>query len=138
MQKVSELMTEKPTTLPASATVVQAAQCMRDQNIGAIVVMDDQKLRGIVTDRDIVVRGVADGTSIAQKTLESVCSPSVMTLTPDDDADRAVTMMRERAIRRVPVVSGDQVVGIVSLGDLAIERDSGSALGDISSAPSNQ
>jgi CBS domain-containing protein len=137
MQKVSDLMTEKPITLPASATVVQAAQCMRDQNIGAIIVMDNRQLCGIVTDRDIVVRCVAEGSSIAEKTLKAVCSPSVMTLTPGDDADRALTMMRERAIRRVPVVSGGEVVGIVSLGDLALDRDPRSALGCISSAPPN-
>lgn len=138
MQKVSDIMTQKPTTLPASATVVQAAQCMRDQNIGAIVVMDDRKLCGIVTDRDIVVRGVAHGDSFAQKTLKSVCTPTVLTLAPEDDADRAVMLMRDRAIRRVPVLSGSDVVGIVSLGDLAMDRDPRSALGTISaSAPNN-
>jgi predicted transcriptional regulator len=60
-----------------------------------------------------------------------------MTVAPDDDADRAVRMMREKAVRRVPVVSGGQVVGVLSLGDLAMERDSDSVLGDISSAPAN-
>lgn len=138
MKKVSDLMTENPTTLPASATVVQAAQCMRDENIGAVVVMDGRQICGIVTDRDIVVRGVAEGNSITKKTLDAVCSPSVMTLTPDDDADRAVMMMRDKAIRRVPVVSGDEVVGIISLGDLAMDRDPRSALGTISSAPPNR
>lgn len=137
MQKISELMTAEPTMLPSSATVVQAAQCMRDENIGAVVVMDGQKLCGIVTDRDIVVRGVADGTSIAQKTLDAVCSPSVMTLSPDDDAERAVSLMRDNAIRRAPVVSGGNVVGIVSLGDLATARDPLSALGQISAARPN-
>jgi CBS domain-containing protein len=93
---------------------------------------------GIVTDRDIVVRGVAEGNSIGQKTLESVCSPSVMTLTPNEDADRAVAMMRDKAIRRVPVVSNGEVVGIISLGDLAMDRDPRSALGSISSASPNR
>jgi predicted transcriptional regulator len=60
-----------------------------------------------------------------------------MTLAPDDDADRAVMMMRDKAIRRVPVVSGGEVVGIVSLGDLAMDRDPRSALGTISSAAPN-
>ena len=137
MQKVADLMSENPTTLPASATVVQAARCMRDENIGAVVVMDGRQLCGIVTDRDIVVRSVAEGNSIAQRTLDTVCSPSVMTLTPEDDADRAVMMMRDKKVRRVPVVSSGEVVGIISLGDLAVERDPRSALGVISSAPPN-
>jgi CBS domain-containing protein len=137
MTRIADLMTDKPRTLPASATVVQAAQCMRDENIGAIVVMDGLQLCGIVTDRDIVVRSVAEGSSIAERTLDSVCSPSVLTLAPEDDADRAVMMMREKAVRRVPVVSGGEVVGIISLGDLAVERDPRSALGMISAAPPN-
>jgi CBS domain-containing protein len=137
MQKVSELMTREPATMPPSASVVEAAQRMRDMNIGAVVVTDGQNLRGIVTDRDIVVRAVAQGDSIGQRSLDSVCSGSVMTVSPDDDADRAVNMMREKSVRRVPVVSGGQVVGVLSLGDLAMERDPGSALGDISSAPAN-
>src|SRR5918995_2478441 len=82
MQKVSELMTREPATMPPSASVVEAAQRMRDMNIGAVVVTDGQNLRGIVTDRDIVVRAVAQGDSIGQRSLDSVCSGSVMTVSP--------------------------------------------------------
>jgi CBS domain-containing protein len=137
MQKVSEVMTRQPATLPSSASVVEAARQMRDLNVGAVVVVDGQNLRGIVTDRDIVVRAVAPGDSIGDRSLDSVCSQNVMTVSPDDDADRAVSMMRENAVRRVPVVSGGEIVGMLSLGDLAVERDPGSALGDISSARPN-
>jgi CBS domain-containing protein len=137
MQKVSELMTPNPATMPPTASVVEAARSMRDLNVGTVVVMEGQSLRGIVTDRDIVVRAVAQGDSIGEKSLDSVCSQNVMTVSPDDDAERAVRMMRDKAVRRVPVMSDGKVVGVLSLGDLAIERDPGSALGDISSAPPN-
>jgi CBS domain-containing protein len=137
MQKVSELMTPNPATMPPTASVVEAARSMRDLNVGTVVVMEGQSLRGIVTDRDIVVRAVAQGDSIGEKSLDAVCSRNVMTVSPDDDAERAVRMMRDKAVRRVPVMSDGKVVGVLSLGDLAIERDPGSALGDISSAPPN-
>ena len=72
MQKVSDLMTRQPATLPKSATVVEAAKRMRDMDIGAVVVIDgDERLCGIVTDRDIVVRAVAEGNSIARMQLDS-------------------------------------------------------------------
>lgn len=138
MQKVSDLMTRQPTTLPKSATVVEAAKRMRDMDIGAVVVIDgDESLCGIVTDRDIVVRAVAEGNSIARMQLDALCTRDVMTLSPDDDADQAVHMMRDKAVRRVPVTSNGKLIGMLSLGDLAVARDPGSALGQISSARPN-
>lgn len=137
-KKVSDLMTPQPATLPKSSTVVEAAKRMRDMNIGAVVVTDgDHGLCGIVTDRDIVVRGVAEGTPLAQVKLDAICSHDVMTLGPDDDAEQAVNMMRDKAVRRAPVMSKGKVIGIVSLGDLAVARDPNSALGRISSAQPN-
>jgi CBS domain-containing protein len=93
----------------------------------------------VVTDRDLVVRALAEGADISSKSVQEVCSTETVTVSPDDDVDRAIQLMRERAIRRLPVVEEeDRPVGVVSLGDLAVERDPHSALGDISAAHPNQ
>jgi CBS domain-containing protein len=91
----------------------------------------------VVTDRDIALRIVAEGRDSAATTLADVCSHSLLTVTPTDSVEEAVRLMRTHAIRRLPVVEDGRAVGIVSLGDLAIERDPDSALGEISSAPPN-
>jgi CBS domain-containing protein len=97
-------------------------------------VVDEGRLRGVVTDRDLVVRVMAEGGAVGDRTVASACSDEPVTVAPDDDIDQVIGLMRERAVRRIPVVEHGHPVGIVSLGDLAIERDPGSALGDISSA----
>ena len=137
-QSVRDVMTANPIAMPATASVVDAARAMRDSNIGNVIVLDNGQICGIVTDRDITVRGVAEGRDISQLKLADVCSREVTTLSPTDSVDDAVRLMREKAIRRVPVVEGGKPVGIVSLGDLALEKDPGSALGDISGAPPNR
>jgi CBS domain-containing protein len=92
----------------------------------------ENKLRGIVTDRDIVVRGVADFDDLSTCSLGDVCSDQLLTAIPDEDADAAISRMREAAVRRIPVVDNGRPVGVLSIGDAAIERDSGSALAEIS------
>lgn len=137
-QKVREVMTSAPVTLRPGQPLTTAAAAMRDQGIGAVLVADDGTLKGIVSDRDIVVRAVADGRDPGSTTLADVCSSDLVTVTPDEDADEAVRRMRQHAIRRIPVVAeGGKPVGIVSIGDLAIERDERSALADISAQPPN-
>jgi CBS domain-containing protein len=83
------------------------------------------------------VRTVAERQDPATTTLADICSHSLVTVTPTDSVEEAVRLMRTHAIRRLPVVEGGQAVGVVSLGDLAVERDPGSALGEISGAPPN-
>jgi CBS domain-containing protein len=92
---------------------------------------------GIVTDRDLVVKAVAAGSDPSKTSIDSVCSKDVTALKPTQTTDDAVKMMREKAIRRLPVVEGENLVGIVSLGDLAKHIDKGSCLGEISAAPAN-
>lgn len=112
---------------------------MRAASVGAVLVAADGKLAGIVTDRDITVRVVAQGRDPSTTPLADVCSCELTTLSPDDDVDRAIEVMRSKAVRRLPVVdSTNQPLGIVSLGDLALERDPSSVLGRISGAPPNQ
>lgn len=136
-QTVREVMTTEVVQLPSSARLADAAQRMRDDDIGDVIVADDGSMRGLVTDRDIVVRAIAEGKDPQSATLGEICSAEVATVSPDDTVDRAVQVMRERSVRRLPVVEGNSPVGIVSIGDLAIDRDSGSALADISAAPAN-
>lgn len=137
-QKVRDIMTADPRTVTGDSTLVAAARTMREADVGPVIVTKDgNKLCGIVTDRDIAIRGVAEGKDPASTKVDEICSHDVTSVRPDDDADSAVKLMRERAIRRLPVVEGDRPVGIVSIGDLAVEKDPDSALADISAAPPN-
>lgn len=131
-------MTSDPVIVDAAASVMKAAEAMRLSDIGDVVVRKDGKLCGIVTDRDIVVRVLAAGKDPKTTTLESICSQELLIASPDQQVSEAVAVMRERAIRRLPVVQDGNVVGIVSLGDLALAMDRASALGDISAARANQ
>jgi signal-transduction protein with cAMP-binding, CBS, and nucleotidyltransferase domain len=138
-KKVRELMSKQPVKLQSSAPVVEAARQMRSADVGAIIVEENGKPCGIVTDRDIAIRVVAQGLDSQKTPVSQICSKDLTTLTPEDDIDRAVQMMRQKAIRRVLVVdSQNKALGIISLGDLALERDSQSVLGQISAAPPNQ
>lgn len=137
-QTVRDVMTATPVTLSAAATATDAARVMRDANIGDVVVLEDRRIRGIVTDRDIVVRGIADGRDPAATTLADICSSDLITVSPSTEVGEAIRLMREKALRRLPVVEDGRPVGIVSLGDLAVERDPGSVLGEISAAPPNR
>jgi CBS domain-containing protein len=136
-QKVREVMTTAPAALRPSQPLTEAGKVMREQGVGSVLVIDNGQLKGLVTDRDIVVRAVADGRDPGTTTIAGVCSPDLVTAAPDDDADTAVQRMREHGVRRVPVVEDGRPVGILSLGDMAIERDERSALADISAQAPN-
>jgi len=134
---VEEMMTPDPVALPETASVLDAALKMRDANIGNVVVLKSRKVCGIVTDRDIVVRAIATGGDPRSTTLADICSRELTTLSPEDSIETAVRLMRQHAVRRLPVVKEDRPVGIVTLGDLAIEENGESALADVSAAPPN-
>jgi CBS domain-containing protein len=111
---------------------------MKARDVGDVLVRQDGELVGIVTDRDIVLRALANGgkeAEAARRPLAEICTRSLACLAPDDDVRRAIQLMEEQAIRRVPIVEDGRPVGIVSLGDLAVARDRASALGRISAAP---
>jgi CBS domain-containing protein len=137
-QKIRDVMTAAPTTLPEDATVADAARRMRDEDIGDVLVVRDEELTAVVTDRDIAVRAVAEDRPPAETRLRDIASKDLATVSPDDSIADAVRIMRERALRRIPVVEGSRPVGIVSIGDLAVERDTDSALADISASEPNQ
>ena len=135
MPTVQDVMTSDPVALDASEPVLEAAKRMKEHDIGDVIVLDDGQVCGVVTDRDIVVRVLADGRDASQTPLAEVCSRDLVTVAPGDDLTAAGDLMRDRAVRRVPVVENGKPVGIISIGDLAIERDPDSALSHISAAP---
>lgn len=134
-QQVKELMTERPVTLDRDASLAEAARLMRDRGIGDVIVVDGEDAEGIVTDRDIVIRGVAEGADPETTRLGQVVSPELVSVAPDDPVERAIQLMRERAVRRLPVLEGGKPVGVLSLGDLAVAREGDSVLADISEEP---
>lgn len=136
-QYVRDIMTGDPVTVEPQTSVTDVARIMRDQDLGAVLVTEGDDLRGLVTDRDLVIRSIAEGGDPGQTTVAAACSGDLFTVRPDEELDHAVQLMREHAVRRVPVVEEGHPVGIVSLGDLAMERDPESALGDISAARPN-
>jgi CBS domain-containing protein len=135
---VAEVMTRFPATVTGDVPISEAARQMRASNIGDVLVMDDGRLAGIITDWDIAIRIVAENKDLDRPVREACSGRELVTVTPDTKIEQAVQLMRNKAIRRLPVVEGDRPVGIVSLGDLAIERDQTSTLADISAAKPNQ
>ncbi|WP_432171859.1 CBS domain-containing protein [Streptomyces sp. 1222.5] len=138
-QHVRDIMTSHLVTVEPQASVTSVAQKMRDEDIGIVLVTEGDDLRGLVSDRDLVIRALAEGGDPDDRTVASACSDDLVTITPDEDLDHAVDLMREHSVRRLPVIEEGHPVGIISIGDLAaIERDARSALGDISAAKPNQ
>jgi CBS domain-containing protein len=136
-QSIREIMTADPRTVASGATVAEAAREMRDGDVGSVVVVENGTVAGIVTDRDIAVRVVAQGLDPDATRVNEVATMRPVTLTVDQSVDDAIRLVREQDVRRIIVVQDDRAAGIVSLGDLAIERDTDSALADIASEPPN-
>lgn len=127
-------MTPAIAALPPDASLVEAAQLMRAQDIGDVLVAQDGVLLGVVTDRDIALRAVADGVDPLGVSCQAVCTPEPVCVGPDEDVSTAVALMRTNAVRRLPVVKDGTPIGVVSLGDLAEAQDPTSVLADISRA----
>ncbi|MFN8040825.1 MAG: CBS domain-containing protein [Acidimicrobiales bacterium] len=137
MPIVSDMMTTEPCTLATGATLVEAARVMRDRDVGDVIVIDDDgRVQGLVTDRDIAVRAIADGRDPSATAVQEVCTSEPVTVGPDTEVGEVVRLMRDHAVRRIPVVAdGGQPLGLVSLGDLAREFDQTSAMADIAEQP---
>jgi CBS domain-containing protein len=136
--QLRDVMASNPVTLTADTPIVEAAKNMKEKDIGDVIVLDGDKMCGVVTDRDIVVRAIAEGLDPSDTKLGDVCSGDVVTLSPDASVDEAVKLMREKAIRRIPIEEDGKPIGIVSLGDVATQRNPNSILADISEkAPNN-
>ena len=137
-QTVEEIMTRDPRTVNAGDTIVDAARVMRDSDIGDVVVMEEGQVSGILTDRDILVRAIAEGRDADSTSVSDISTSGVETVDPSASVDDALRIMREHDIRRLPVTKNGRPVGIISLGDLAVEREPESTLADISAASPDQ
>jgi CBS domain-containing protein len=138
-QQIKDVMTKPVQTVRRDATLRAVARAMKEHRIGAVLVLQaDGSLLGLVTDRDLVMRGMASDRDIDRTQVAEICSTPPVKLDPTATVDDAVRLMRERAVRRIPVVADGKPIGIVSIGDLARARDPGSLLAQISAAPPNE
>lgn len=135
--KIREVMTPAPVTVASTDMVTVAASAMKEHGIGAVPVITDGRLTGILTDRDIAIRVLAEDLDPSSTRVGDVCSTELAAISMDDDVDQAIRLIRERAVRRVPVIDDGVPVGIISIGDVALTRDERSALADVSAAPPN-
>ena len=119
MAQIKELMTENPATCPPSATITDVAKVMAGEDVGPVPIVESDRLVGFVTDRDIVVRAVAEGRDPSSTTIGEIMTSDVTTVTPDTDIEEALETMGGLQVRRLPVVEGDRLVGIVAQADLA-------------------
>ncbi len=119
MEQVRNVMTQNPTSCNPSASVVDAAKVMASEDVGSVPVVKDGRLAGVVTDRDIVVRVLADGRDPNSTTVGEIASSDLETVSPDDDLNTALRKMASSKVRRLPVVDGDELVGIVAQADVA-------------------
>jgi CBS domain-containing protein len=125
---VSDVMTPDPVTLPSGASVLEASRLMRDREIGDVLVVDDNLLVAILTDRDVVTRVVAAGGDAEQLTVGEIATRGPVSVRAEQHASEAVKKMRANAVMRLPVVEHGRVVGIVSIGDLALKLEDRSVL----------
>ena len=100
--QVADVMATDVATVDPHATLQEAARLMRDKDIGDVIVTDGSAPRGILTDRDIAIRGVADSRDPAETEVSEVASTKLQTLSPSDDIDDAIALMRNAAVRRAP------------------------------------
>jgi CBS domain-containing protein len=134
---VRELLKGDPVTVEADATIQDAAKLMADNDIGNLPIVENSEVKGIVTDRDIVVRVIAKGDG-PDASVREAATTDVETIGADTSIDDAIQKMEQSNVRRLPVVEDDgKPVGVITLGDLAQERDKSSALADISAASPN-
>lgn len=135
MATVREIMTAHVDFCTPLDNVYEVATKMKDLNVGAIPIVENNQLIGMITDRDLVVRGIAEKHA-GSNSVTNVMSEHLVTITPDASVDEAAHLMAQHQIRRLPVVENGQLVGMLSLGDLAVsnyaEESAGDALSDIS------
>jgi len=126
---IRDVMTSNPRTVSPNDTIQNAARIMRDEDTGAVPVVENGRPVGMVTDRDIVVRAVANGE--LNRPVRDVVSGNVVTARPDMSTKEAAQLMSEYQVRRLPVVENDCLVGIVSIGDLAVKEADDKRMGDV-------
>jgi len=134
---VTDVMTRNPASIERGEPAAEAARLMAQGDMGEVVVLDNGTVVGVVTDRDIAVRLVAEEKDPRTPVAEILSDQELVTVPPDMPLTQAAGMMRLHSVHRLPVLEKGRAVGIISLGDLAIERDETSVVADISAAEGN-
>jgi len=136
--KVREIMTSDPRTATGDTTLIEIATMMKDEDVGVIPIVEDDRVTGMVSDRDIVLRCIAEGKDANDCTAEDVMSTDVKTIDYDSDVEAAAGTMAAAQIRRLAVLKNGRLVGMLSLGDIAVnageaeEETTAETLGDVS------
>jgi CBS domain-containing protein len=126
---IRDVMTSNPSCVSPEDTIQNAARIMRDMDTGAVPVVENGRPIGIVTDRDIVVRAVAEEGQL-NRPVREIVTGSVVCASPDMSTREAADLMSEHQVRRLPVVENERLVGIVSIGDLAVKEGKDRRIGD--------
>jgi len=120
MAKCREVMTKDPASCSASETVTKVAGLMKQHDVGSVPVVESDRLVGIVTDRDIVLKVVAGGRNPEQAAVKEAMTPNPVSCKEDDDLEYALRLMKERQVRRMPIVDGGgRLTGIIAQADVA-------------------
>ena len=138
-KSVREVMTAKVQSVKTQQPLVEAARMMKSQDVGSLPVVEDGRLIGTLTDRDIVLRAVAEGADVNSVQVGDIASHEPITVSPDQELDEALSLMAKHRVRRLPVVEGGALVGILSQADVALEaneKDTGAMVEAISEATS--
>ena len=133
MKKARDIMTANPQVVTPADSVSRAAEIMRDADVGVVPVVEDQgsmRLAGVVTDRDIAIRVVAEGRN-GETTTREVMSSGLATVGPDDDVSSVLDLMKAEQVRRIPVVEGDRLVGIIAQADVATDLGNDKKTGEV-------
>jgi CBS domain-containing protein len=120
-RRVRDIMSAPPVCMAATESAAAAAQAMKKPGVGTVLVLTDGRLAGLLTERDITIRVLAEGRDPLTTQVGDICSGELTVLSPDDDVEHAIRLMSERAVRRLPVILGGAPVGVVSIGDLALD-----------------
>jgi CBS domain-containing protein len=128
--KLRDVMTPNPRTIGPDASLQEAARIMRDADTGVVPVVEKGRPVGLLTDRDIVVRAVADGTDASRRSVREVASTDLVTASPELGTKEAADLMRQHQVRRLLVCENERLVGVASIGDLAVKEGKDSRVGD--------
>lgn len=130
--KIAEIMSPKVTMINLDTTLLEAAQKMKMDDVGALPVNDGEKIRGMITDRDIVVRAVAAGKDLSLTTAKEIMTEKIRYVFEDEDISVAANAMKDKQIRRLVVLSRTKrLVGLLSLGDLALRSNDQHMSGEV-------
>jgi len=134
--KVRDIMTNQVVWVAPNTPLVEVAKLMQREDIGSVPVCEQDRIKGIITDRDIVVRAIATGKNPNSLSASDIMSTKVVSVNSETDAHEATDIMAKEQIRRLPVLDSGKLIGILALGDLAVEQihinEAGEALSDIS------